>query len=79
VNRGLVTIHGAKRYGVVIDEAGEVDNQATVALRVLMMEGRAENPLFDFGGSIEEIKERCLLDTGLEPPIQPKFKKVIAD
>jgi N-methylhydantoinase B len=79
VNRGLVTIHGAKRYGVVIDEAGEVDNQATVALRVLMMEGRGENPLFDFGGSIEEIKERCLLDTGLEPPIQPKFKKVIAD
>jgi N-methylhydantoinase B len=74
VNRGLVSIEGAKRYGVVIED-GTVDQQQTTALRATLTEKRGDTQLFDFGGTIEEIKARCLEETGLPAPQTPSFVK----
>jgi N-methylhydantoinase B len=74
VNRGLVSIEGAKRYGVVIVD-GAVDQQQTTALRAVLTEKRGDTQLFDFGGTIEEIKARCLEETGLPAPETPRFVK----
>jgi N-methylhydantoinase B len=73
VERSLVTAEGAKRYGVVIAADGSVDEEGTVALRASLKEQRGEPELFDFGGTIEEIKARCLEETHLEPPVPPTF------
>jgi N-methylhydantoinase B len=70
---GLVTVEGAMRYGVVLDTLGNINQAATTSLRNEMAENRKELPLFDFGGTIEEIKARCLDETGMEPPTQPVF------
>jgi N-methylhydantoinase B len=74
VNRGLVSIGGAKRYGVVIVD-GVVDQQQTITLRAALTEKRGATQLFDFGGTIEEIKARCLEETGLPAPETPRFVK----
>ena len=74
VARGLVSLAGARRYGVVVDEAAKaVDAAATEALRSEMRESRGEVALFNFGGTIEEIKSRCRAETGLAPPEAPRF------
>ncbi|HSG90361.1 MAG TPA: hydantoinase B/oxoprolinase family protein [Pseudomonadales bacterium] len=76
VKRGLVTVDGARRYGVVCSAAGVVDAAATDALRSDLRAGRTgEAPLFDRGGTIEEIKARCLAETGLPAPETPRFPK----
>ena len=74
VNRGLVSIEGATRYGVVIVD-GAVEEQQTTALRAALSEKRGATQLFDFGGTIEEIKARCLEETGLPAPQTPSFVK----
>jgi len=74
VNRGLVSIEGATRYGVVIVD-GAVEEQQTTALRAALTEKRGATQLFDFGGTIEEIKARCLEETGLPAPQTPSFVK----
>jgi N-methylhydantoinase B len=74
VNRGLVSIGGAKRYGVVIVD-GVVDQQQTITLRAALTEKRGATQLFDFGGTIEEIKARCFEETGLPAPETPRFVK----
>jgi N-methylhydantoinase B len=38
-----------------------------------MREQRGEIEMFDFGGTIEEIKARCVAETHLEPPQAPTF------
>jgi len=76
VERGLVTAEGAKRYGVVVAPDGSVDQQATDKLRAGLREKRGKPGLFDFGGSVEEIKARCLAETHLEPPVQPTFSNI---
>jgi N-methylhydantoinase B len=75
VRRGLVSAEGAKRYGVVIaDDA--VDTKATEKLRARLVAERGDNiPLFNYGGSIEEIKARCLEETHLPPPEAPVFRR----
>jgi N-methylhydantoinase B len=76
VDAGLVTVEGAKRYGVVIDAQGNVDETTTNKLRAKMAKERGAVKLFDRGfDSIEELKSRCLAETGLEPPQAPKFTK----
>ncbi len=77
VRQGLVSAEGAKRYGVVI-KGGEIDQSATTALRAELTEQRGEPGLFDFGGSIEELKARCLEETGLPAPKEPQFRKARA-
>jgi N-methylhydantoinase B len=75
VARSLVTAEGARRYGVVIAEDGSVDADATVSLRNELRRQRGEPRLFDFGGSIEEIKARCREETHLDPPVAPTFAR----
>lgn len=72
VKRGLVSVEGAKRYGVVI-ENGEVNEDATTTLRATLSDERGEVELFNRGGTIEEIKARCLEETGLPAPVSPTF------
>jgi len=74
VEAGLVTVEGARRYGVVLDRNLEVDEKKTAALRARMAKKRPRKlPLFNFGGTIEELKKRCKRETGLEPPKTPEF------
>ena len=73
VDRTLVTAEGARRYGVIIADDGSVDMDATQALRAELREQRGEAGLFDFGGTIEEIKARCKEETHLDPPVPPTF------
>ncbi|MDP5035050.1 MAG: hydantoinase B/oxoprolinase family protein [Alishewanella sp.] len=73
VHCGLVTTEGARRYGVVIvDDA--VDQAATTALRQTLSTARGKPELFNFGGTIEEIKARCEAETHLPAPVTPKFR-----
>ena len=71
--RGLVSVAGARRYGVVITSDGSVDEAATKSLRDSLRKTRGDTALFNFGGSIEEIKNRCKAETHLEPPQTPTF------
>ncbi len=74
VQAGLVTVAGARRYGVVIDEDGVVDTAATAKSRAQMAKKRGPVKLFDRGfDSIEELKGRCLKETALPPPAAPQF------
>jgi N-methylhydantoinase B len=73
VDAGLVTVEGAGRYGVVI-KRGKVDRAATTSLRAKMAAARGPVKLFDRGfEDIAELKARCKVETGLEPPSDPKF------
>ncbi len=73
VAKTLVSTEGAKRYGVVIAGDGSVDVTATEALRAELRQSRGEPALFNFGGTIEEIKARCKEETHLDPPSAPTF------
>lgn len=76
VERGLVTMAGALRYGVVLREDITVDQDATARSRERMRAERGPVALFNFGPSIEELRRTCLEETGLPPPIPPKFVTV---
>ena len=76
--RGLVTQKGAERYGVVLNDDLSVDTSATEAMRAKLSEERGDVELFDFGGSIEEIKQRCLEETHLPAPETPRFQRARA-
>jgi N-methylhydantoinase B len=78
VARRLVTREGAKRYGVVITEEGSVDTAATEDLRAQLRAARGEIPLFNRGGSIDELKARCEAETHLKPPVSPSFRSSAA-
>lgn len=74
VQRGLVTETGARRYGVVIAR-GQLDATATERLRGEMARTRGDTQLFDRGfTSLEELKARCLTETGFQPPEAPIFR-----
>ncbi|MBV9204989.1 MAG: hydantoinase B/oxoprolinase family protein, partial [Actinobacteria bacterium] len=71
VRRGLVTVAGARRYGVVLAADGTVDAEATKELRA---QPRPRAQVFDFGfASVGELRERCLAETGLPTPQPPVF------
>ncbi|MEP4484143.1 MAG: hydantoinase B/oxoprolinase family protein [Halioglobus sp.] len=73
VERRLVTADGAKRYGVVINAVGQVDEEATASLREKMRAERGSVEVFNRGGTIEELKSRSLEETHLPPPVDPSF------
>ena len=75
VAKGLVSVEGARRYGVVVDKDGAVDEAATDELRTEIKSTRPEPNIFDFGGTVEELRERCFEETGLEPPKPPVFTR----
>jgi N-methylhydantoinase B len=78
VRQGLVSVEGARRYGVVLSNAGGVDANATDALRAEMKSKRGELPLFNFGADIETLRANCLAETGLPAPRQPVWQTAIA-
>ncbi len=78
VKRGLVSVEGARRYGVVIDDNIQVVEDETSALRSSLSAQRGAPELFDFGGTIEQIKARCGAETGLPAPVKPVFRKARA-
>jgi N-methylhydantoinase B len=73
VRRGLVSQEGAGRYGVVLDNDA-VDSAATEELRARLRNERGDTDVFVRGPSIEELRERCLVETGLPAPQPPQFR-----
>ena len=73
VARGLVTPDGARRYGVVIADNHSVDAAATASLRATLVAERDDIPLFNRGGTIEELRTRCEAETHLSAPVSPTF------
>lgn len=71
ITQGLVTSEGAKAYGVIANDEGEVDQPATDALRASMRAGRGALPLFDYGPGVEALRAACKAETGLAAPVQP--------
>ena len=79
VRRCLVSVDGARRFGVVVqpDEEGAegfvVDESATEELRREMAKAKegVEQELCNRGGTWDELKERALEETGLPPPKWP--------
>ena len=74
VTKKLVSIEGAKRYGVVINDDLTLNDKETKALRSKMAKDTVTDEMFNFGGTIEEIKARSLEETNLEPPVSPTFQ-----
>lgn len=78
VERRLVSVDGARRYGVVLSAAGVVDAAATMTLREELRAARgAEQPLFSRGGTIEDLKARCEAETHLPAPRSPTFQRAV--
>ncbi|QOC92329.1 hydantoinase B/oxoprolinase family protein [Micromonospora craniellae] len=75
VERGLVTVEGARRYGVVL-VGDRVDDDQTRRLRAEIAASRSALPRFHHGGTVEELRARCLTETGLEPPREPAPSRV---
>ncbi|MEM6267492.1 MAG: hydantoinase B/oxoprolinase family protein, partial [Pseudomonadota bacterium] len=71
IRQGLVTPEGARDYGVVVDDAGVIDEVATEALREDLKASRGDLALFDYGPGIEALREACEEETGLPAPEQP--------
>jgi N-methylhydantoinase B len=79
VGQGLVTVHGARGYGVVIDNAGGVDQAATEHLRQTLRDQRGETiPMFNYGPEVEDLRLACVNETGLPAPIQPVWRTALA-
>jgi N-methylhydantoinase B len=74
VERGLVTIEGARRYGVVLDSDGRLDEAATRKLRQKLKSERGEPAVFNFGPTMAALRETCLAETGLPAPLPPSFR-----
>ena len=72
IRQGLVTVGGARDYGVVIAADGSVDGAATEKLRTEMADTVVETDgPFNFGPDIETLRANCLEETGLPAPVQP--------
>ncbi|KAL8791602.1 MAG: hypothetical protein Q9195_005807 [Heterodermia aff. obscurata] len=74
VRRRLVTVEGARRYGVVLGSDLAIDVEGTKKLREEMKAGQipgGEREVFNHGGTWAELKAHCLEETGLPPPKAP--------
>ena len=72
IRQGLVSAAGARAYGVVADSEGCIDEAATTALRAELAAARpAEAAIFNFGGTLEELRAACEAETGLPAPKPP--------
>ena len=71
ITQGLVTIEGAKAYGVIANANGEVDISATEILRAKLRAERPALELFNYGPPIEKLRTNCVTETGLAAPVQP--------
>jgi len=72
IRRGLVSVEGALRYGVVCNEDGVVDDAATKKLRDKLASERVYPlPTFNMGPPLATILERAFEETGLHAPEWP--------
>lgn len=72
IRQGLVSVDGAREYGVVIASDGAVDQSATDNLRADMASQVIETDSpFNFGPDIDTLRANCLEETGLPAPVQP--------
>ncbi len=77
VVQGLVTVAGARSYGVVIAADGGVDEPATEALRAGLRDARpTELATFNYGPSLDELRANSLAETGLPAPKAPVWTHV---
>lgn len=76
--QGLVTVEGAKAYGVIASGDGVVDLPVTEVLRAKMRGERGALPLFNYGPGIEKLRTDCEAETGLPAPVQPVWKTLEA-
>ncbi|MBI1251004.1 MAG: hydantoinase B/oxoprolinase family protein [Alphaproteobacteria bacterium] len=76
VRLGLVSVEGAKRYGVVCAANGAVDLGATEALRAALRASRPAAGIFNTGGDVESLRARCEAETGLPAPVPPREQLV---
>ena len=74
VDRGLVSPEGARRYGVVLTDGGEVDERATKAARDQLRAERGDTKLFEFGPALDRLRADCQAETGLPAPQPPVFR-----
>lgn len=74
IGQGLITMDGAREYGVVIGADGLVDDAATTALREAMRASRGGVDVFDFGPPVDELRLVCEAETGLQPPRAPAWR-----
>jgi len=72
---GLISHEGARDYGVVLDEAFDIDEAATDVLRSRMAAQADPSQSFDFGGDIEELVARCEAETGMPAPRRPASER----
>jgi len=68
--RGLISTEGARAYGVVLFD-GEVDAVKTAELRASMSQETPQLATFNRGGTVQQLKDRALRETGIAPPRQP--------
>lgn len=76
VRRKLVTVEGAERYGVVLNEDLSVHSAKTKELRAKMQDvhdegNEAGEEIFNRGGCWDDFKARSLEETGLPAPKAP--------
>lgn len=76
IEQGLVTVQGARAYGVVIADDGNVNAGETERLRAEMRDRRGEIQVFDFGPDMDTLRSRCEAETGLPAPKQPRWHTV---
>lgn len=79
VRQRLVSVEGARRYGVVLDIDGKVDDAATATLRAHIAATRPAAPLFNRGEEIEVLRANCLAETGLPAPQAPVWASRFAE
>ena len=78
IREGLVSADGALAYGVVADDAGAIDTDATERLRAQIRADRGPLPLFNYGPGIEALRAACEKETGLPAPVQPEWPHLAA-
>ena len=79
VVQGLVSVDGARRYGVAISGDHSVDVTATEQLRANMRASRpAVLPTFNMGPDIATLRANSLAETGLPAPKQPVWAHAYA-
>ncbi len=76
--QGLVSVTGARDYGVIASENGDVDLAASETLRSKLRAERGTLPLFNYGPTIENLRTNCAAETGLAAPVQPVWTNLEA-
>ena len=74
VKRGLVTVEGARQFGLVIGADGKINVRGTEELRTSMRDSCEKLELFDKGGDLASIKKRSFEETGFHPPKDPSTR-----